>query len=150
MAVQSSILATTNLSSSDEHLCPTAWDAVYMPALRPARRCKFPHAVFAWSPAALITSLARAQRRVSHIPVSHTPGLLSSTTRLHDISSLKAAQRGEKLSIQSASLVTTTHNSSDAYPNRRRQLRSSIASAPSVPTAPERYYTTHELCANDA
>ena len=47
------------------------------------------------------------------------------------------------MATHSDSLATTTLNSSDAHPKRRRQLRSSIASAPSTPAAPEIFDATH-------
>ena len=42
--------------------------APYMPALRPAHSCRFLHAVFAWSPADLMTSLTRALQSVPPMP----------------------------------------------------------------------------------
>ena len=50
---------------------------------------------------------------------------------------------GEELSIQSASLSKTTLNSSDAHPKQRRQLRSSIDSAPSTPAALKSFDVNH-------
>ena len=73
----------------------------------------------------------------------HTPGRLSSTTRRHTISARYADQGGEELSTQSARLEMTTISSSDAHPKRRRQLRSSIASATSARAAPESFDATH-------
>ena len=55
----------------------------------------------------------------------------------------KQQRGGGGLAIQSASLATTTLNSSDAHPKLRSQLRSSIASAPSAPAAPEIFDATH-------
>ena len=73
------------LSLSSIH-CTTACVAASMPDLRPAHSCIFPHAVFAWYPAALITSYGRDRRSVSPISMGHTPGILSSATRRHAIS----------------------------------------------------------------
>ena len=64
----------------------TACVAPSMPALRPEHSCRFPHTVFARSPAALITSLARAWRSVYPITTGSNPGLLSSSTRQKDVS----------------------------------------------------------------
>ena len=77
------------------------------------------------------------------MPKGHTPGLLSSDTRQHAISARYAAQGGEELAIQSASLATTTLNSSDTHPKQRRQFLISIASAPSTPDALESFDATH-------
>ena len=66
--------------------CHTACVDAFMPALRHVHSWRLPHAVFAWSPAALITSLYRARRSVSPIPTGRNPGLLSSVTRRHAIS----------------------------------------------------------------
>ena len=67
-------------------LCTTACVAPSVPASRPVHSCRFPHAVFSWSPAALITSLARSWRIVYPIPTGRTPGLLSNATSQHVIS----------------------------------------------------------------
>ena len=40
-------------------------------------------------------------------------------------------------------MATTTLNSSDEHPEKRSQLRSSIASAPSAPAAPESFDVNH-------
>ena len=114
-----------------------------MPAPRPAHSCKLAHAVFVWSPSALITSLSRAWRSVSPIPTGRTPGLLFSTARRHAISARYSAQGEEELAIQSANLATTTLNSSGEHPKRRSQLCSSIASAPSTSAAPGSFDATH-------
>ena len=50
---------------------------------------------------------------------------------------------GEELSIQAASMSTTTLNYSDAHPKRRSQFSSSIASAPSRCAATESFDATH-------
>ena len=67
-------------------LYPTACVALSMPSSRPMHSCKLPHAVFAWSPAALMTSLSRAWRSISTIPTGSTPGRLSSANRQQAIS----------------------------------------------------------------
>ena len=47
------------------------------------------------------------------------------------------------MAIQSASMATTTLNSSDAHPKQRSQFIRSIASAPNTPDAPESFDATH-------
>ena len=116
-----------------------------MPASRPTHSWRFPHSVFACYPAALITSLARARRSVSHMPTGRTPGLLSSATRRHSISAQWVAQGGEEVASQSSKLATTTLSSSKTHPKRRSQFRSSIASDPSAPAAPESFDATHVM-----
>ena len=64
----------------------TAWVSPSMPASRPAHSWRLLHAVFACSPAALMTSLARARQSVSLMPTGRTLGLLSNTTRRQAIS----------------------------------------------------------------
>ena len=114
-----------------------------MPALRPAHSFKLPHAVFAWSLAALITSLARSLRSVFLNSTERTPGCLSSATRQHAISAQCATQGGGEVAIQLASLATMTLNSYDEHPKQRSQFISPIFSAPSAPAAPERFDATH-------
>ena len=46
-----------------------------MPALRPAHSCRLPQAVFTWSLAALITSLARAQAKTVCVNLQLCAGL---------------------------------------------------------------------------
>ena len=88
-------------------------------------------------------SLASALQSVSPMPTGRTPGCLLSATRCHAISARWAALEGEELAIQSACLATTTLKSSDAHPKRRSQLRSTIASAPNAPAAPESFDETY-------
>ena len=124
-------------------ICPKSCVSPYMPALRPAHSWRLPHDVFACSPAALVTNLARARRSVSPMPTGHTHRRLSSATSRYAISARYAAQGGEDLSIQSSNLAATTLSSSDAHPKQRSQFLSSIASAPSTPAAPESFHMTH-------
>ena len=67
-------------------LYPTAGVSSSMTSPRLAHSCRLSHAVFSWSPASLITSLARARQSVSPIPTGRTPCLLTSTTRRKSIS----------------------------------------------------------------
>ena len=61
-----------------------------MIALRPVHKWRFPHSVFAWSPATLMTRLSSSQRSASLIPTGCTPGLLSSANILIKFSLKKA------------------------------------------------------------
>ena len=86
--------------------------------------------LFAWSPAAFMTILERAQHIVSQIPIGRTPGFLSRATRWKVINAQYAAQEGEYLFIHSASLTKTALKSSSVHPKLMYQFCSSITSPP--------------------
>ena len=79
-------------------LCLTVRLSPSMTASSTIHIWRFPYAVFAWSPAAIITSLARAWRIVSLIPTGHIPGLLSSATIRKAIGAQYASQGGGEVS----------------------------------------------------
>ena len=97
LLVSSSLLLCLSLYI---RLCPTGCVTPSMPASRLTQSYRFIHAIFAWYPAALITSLARYWRSFYPITMGSAPGLLSRAIRRYAISARWASQVGEDLAIQ--------------------------------------------------
>ena len=118
------------------HRCPTSCVDPSMPASRPAHSCRLPHAIFSWSPAALITSLARARQSVSPMLMGRTPGRLSSATRRHAYM-VKLFNRPTTPTLSSyASSASSVSSSSHRLPLTLSSRRCPTACvAPSMPAS---------------